>query len=200
MTTSRDPLTSESIGDPARFLSFAELSGALGALPVAPRETGGVALLVRRRELGRREAPERLRLTPEAGMPGDAWSQRGVPNPVAQLAVIQADVARLIANGQPLPLFGDNLFLDLDLSAANLLPGSRLRVGDALLEVTPKAHNGCHKFRARFGADALRFVSDPLLRPRNLRGIYMRVLEAGDVGVGDRIAVLSRPIAAVTTG
>jgi len=193
-------LTSESVGDPARFLSFEELRLALAGLPAAPREAGRVALIVRRRDLGRREAPERVRLTPEAGVPGDAWGRREAPDPVGQLAVIQADVAQLIANGQPLPLFGDNLFLELDLSNANLLPGSQLRVGDATLEVTPKLHNGCRKFRARFGADALRLVSDPQLRPRNLRGIYMRVLEAGDVAVGDSIAVLSRPSAATGAG
>ena len=37
------------------------------------------------------------------------------PDPDAQIAVMQADVARLIANGQPLELFGDQLFLELDL-------------------------------------------------------------------------------------
>ena len=196
MTVRCDHLTSDSVGDRDRFLSFEDLRRALDGLPVAPREAGRVALIVRRRELGRREAPERVRLTPEAGVPGDAWSRREAPDPVGQLAVMQVDVAELIANGQPLPLFGDNLFLELDLSNGNLLPGSRLQVGAATLEVTPKLHNGCRKFRSRFGSDALRFVSDPVLRPRNLRGIYMRVLEAGDVAVGDAIAVLSRPRAA----
>jgi hypothetical protein len=43
-------------------------------------------------------------------------------------------------------LFGDNLFVDLDISAANLPCGSRLRVGDAIVEVTPKPHNGFSKF------------------------------------------------------
>jgi MOSC domain-containing protein YiiM len=102
-------------------------------------------------------------------------------------------VARLIANGQPLELFGDNLFLELDLTAANLPVGSRLRIGGAIVEVTPKAHNGCRKFQARFGAEALRFVVEASLRPRNLRGIYMRVLEPGVVSVGDPVDVLSRP-------
>jgi MOSC domain-containing protein YiiM len=30
------------------------------------------------------------------------------------------------------------------------------------------------------------------LRHRNLRGIYMRVAEAGDVGTGDTVQVMSR--------
>jgi len=105
---------------------------------------------------------------------------------------MQTDVAELIANGQPLTLFGDNLFLDLDLSATNLPPGSLVRIGGATMEVTPKPHNGCQKFRARFGSEALRFVSKPDLRRRNLRGIYMRVVQRGEVAAGDPVEVITR--------
>jgi len=189
-------LTSDSLGDRDRFLAFEQLRRAHDALPAAPAHQGRVALIVRRRERGRRELPERLELTPEAGVPGDAWSARSQPDPAGQIAVMQIDVARLIANGQPLALFGDNLFLELDLSRANLPPGSRVRLGNATLEVTPKPHDGCRKFRARFGADALRFVAEPERRHRNLRGIYMRVHEAGEVCVGDFVSVIARPAAA----
>src|SRR5262245_56975072 len=109
-----------------------------------------------------------------------------------QIAVMQKDVAEMIANGQSLTLFGDCLILDLDLSSANLPAGSRVKVGAATLEVTPEPHNGCMKFRSRFGADALRFVSIRELRHRNLRGIYMRVAEAGEVGARDPVEVISR--------
>jgi MOSC domain-containing protein YiiM len=168
------------------------LRRALADLPAAPKDIGRVASIVRRMDLGRREAPDRLQLTPEAGVPGDAWSRQRRPDPDAQIAVMQADVARLIANGQPLELFGDQLFLELDLSVDNLPPGSRLRVGDATMEVTPMPHNGCGKFRARFGPDAVELVSDPQLRHRNLRGIYLRVVEPGDVAIGDPVGVISR--------
>jgi len=76
-------------------------------------------------------------------MPGAA----GPPlNGDAQISVMQREVAELIANGQPLTLFGDNLFVEIDLSVRSLPPGSRVRIGTAILEVTPKAHNGCRKF------------------------------------------------------
>ena len=185
-------ITSDSTGNPDRFLAYDELCRALAALSGAPESVGRVVLIVRRREQGRREALQQSPFTPEHGVPGDAWISRGIADPAAQIAVMQADVARLIANGQPFELFGDNLFVDLNLSAANLPCGSRLRVGSVLMEVTAKPHNGCRKFRARFGADAQRFVVEPSLRHRNLRGIYFRVIEAGDVAVGDPVEVLAR--------
>jgi MOSC domain-containing protein YiiM len=98
----------------------------------------------------------------------------------------------LAVRSQPLDLFGVNLFLDLDLSTRNLPAGSRLREGEAVLEVTPLAHTDCLKFRGRFGDNALRFISKKELRHRNLRGIYMRVVEAGEVVLGDMVEVISR--------
>lgn len=169
------------------------LAERLERLAAAPRDRGRVALIVRKAEGGVREMPERVRLDPEQGIPGDAWGRRRQPDPVAQLAVMQLGVAELLANGQPIALSGDNLYLDLDLSASNMPPGTRLRAGGCILEVTPKPHNGCSKFRGRFGPDSVRFASREDLRHRNLRGIYLRVVEAGDVGPGDPVEVLSRP-------
>ena len=77
---------------------------------------------------------------------------------------MRRDVAELIANGQPLSVFGDNLFVEFDISAANLPAGTRLRVGEAVVEVTPLPHDGCRKFHGRFGQDALRFVQAPATR------------------------------------
>ena len=161
-------------------------------MPRAPRERGRVELIVARREGGRRESPDRVRLEAQAGVPGDAWGRQPEPHAERAITVMQVDVAGLIANGQPLTLFGDNLFLSLDLSVDNLPPGSRVRAGGAVLEVTAMPHNGCRKFRARFGADALRFVSAPELRHRNLRGIYLRTLHGGEIARGDPVEVIVR--------
>ena len=180
-------------GDPSRHLPLGELEQKLGTLPAAPRDAGRVALLVRRRPDKVRETPTRIDLGPDTGVPGDAWGRGEKPDRAAQLTVMEIDVAEMIANGQPLTVFGDNLFLALDLSVENLPTGSRLRLGRALLEVTAKPHNGCRKFAARFGHDALRLVANPQPRHRNLRGIYLSVVEAGEVAVGDAVAVVSRP-------
>ena len=179
-------------GDPTRHLALAELERRLVALAPASRDAGDVALVVRRQPDKTRETPKRVTLGPSTGVPGDAWERRASPDPEEQLTVMQVDVAETIANGQALTVFGDNLFVALDLSAENLPAGSRVRVGGALLEVTPRPHDGCRKFATRFGHDALRVVSKRELRSRNLRGIYMRVVEAGDVAVRDPIVVVSR--------
>ncbi len=189
-------IDSSSLGDPARYTTLDHLERSLAAMPGAPADRGRLVLLVRRWEGGLRETPERVRLEPDAGLPGDAWGRQKEPRPEAQITVRQIDVAELIANGQPLTLFGDNLFLDLDLSVSNLPTGSRLQVGGATLEVTSKPHNGCKKFHARFGADALRFVSRPDLRHRNFRGIYMRVVQPGEAALGDPVEVIARAASA----
>ncbi|MGQ0720789.1 MAG: MOSC domain-containing protein [Candidatus Eiseniibacteriota bacterium] len=188
----RARIDSDSVGDPWRYRTLDDLGSALERLPAAPRDQGRVSLIVRRGEGGRREIVRRIRLTPEEGVPGDAWGRQDDANPEAQIAVMQTGVASLIANGQPLELFGDNLFVELDLSRGNLPEGARLRAGGATLMVTPKPHNGCRKFRARFGDDALRFVSKPEQRHLNLRGIYLRVTESGEVRQGDVVEILQR--------
>ena len=178
-------------GDSSRHLPLEELERGLDKL-APPKDAGTLALIVARRDDGRRETPERVVLTAEEGVPGDAWL-RDCPEKIeAQIAVMRSDVAALVANGQSLALPGDNLLLDLDLSVENLPTGSRLRLGEALLEVTPEPHDGCLKFRQRFGKDALRLTADRRFRHLRLRGIYLKVVEAGAVAVGDRVEVLSR--------
>jgi len=179
-------------GDSTKQLPFADLEARLRALGGAPKDSGRLALIVCRTGEGVRETPERVHLTVEGGVPGDGWGRRTPPRYEAQLAVMRRDVAELIANGQPLTVFGDNLFVDLDISAANLPTGTRLRVGNAIVEVTPLPHDGCAKFKNRFGADALRFVNAKPTRDQNLRGIYWKVIESGEVEVGAQIEVLTR--------
>ena len=176
--------------DAARHLALRALEIGFGRLARPPATAGRLRLIVRRTP-GPRETPAAAVLTPEEGLEGDAWSRRAPGDPNAQLTVMRHDIAELIANGQPLTLFGDNLFVDLDISAGNLPAGTRLRLGECIVEVTPEPHMGCRKFRDRFGQDALRFTADREIRVHNARGIHWRVVEAGTIRVGDRIEVLA---------
>lgn len=180
-------------GDVGKHLDRARLEAAIAALSPAPRDAGSVELLVARGPAGERVLPQEVVLTVEGGMPGDRWAADEKKDPDAQLATTRADMARVIANGQPLELHGDNLFLHLDLSPENLPPGSMLRLGEALLRVTPKAHNGCKKWVQRFGLNVMQLNMAPAYCAMRIRGIYLQVVEDGRVAVGDRVIVVSRP-------
>jgi hypothetical protein len=180
-------------GDPRRHLNRAALVAALESLPPAPRDEGTLALMVARGPMGERALPGDALLTREGGLAGDRWAGNGKYGPEYQLATMRLGFARAVANGQPLQLHGDNLFIDLDVSSENLPTGSRVRVGEALLEVTPQAHNGCKKWVQRFGLDAMQLNLAPEYRNLHLRGIYLRVVDDGRVRCGDRVTVVSRP-------
>ena len=193
MSVTATQVDSSSVGDPARFLTLAHLQRQLEALEAAPADTGRVAFVMRRGAGGLRETPAEIRLVLDSRGRGRRLGPQGATGP-ADADRRDAAGRRRVDRQRPARsrCSATALFLELDLSTANLPAGSRLRVGAALLEVTPAPHNGCRKFQARFGAEALRFVSSPQWRQRNLRGIYMRVIEAGTVRPGDPVSVLAR--------
>ena len=134
----------------------------------------------------------------ELGLVGDMWKARGSSrtpdrsaNLDAQLTLMNARAAHAIAGSKERrPLAGDQLYVDLDLSIENLPAGTRLAVGDAVIEVTPEPHTGCAKFSARFGTEALKFVNKSPGRELRLRGVNTRVVTPGTVRAGDAISKL----------
>jgi len=159
----------------------------------APKTEGVLEMIVRRPEVGAREVIDEGRLDPAEGLVGDNWKDRTsarsrdrLPNPDTQLNIMSARVIALLAQEKARwPLAGDQLFVDLDLSAANLPPGTRLAIGSAIVEVSEEPHTGCGKFVSRFGIDATTFVNSTLGRELQLRGINARVVQAGAIRVGD---------------
>jgi len=113
-------IDSTSAGDPSRFLPPDVLEAQLNALPAAPPNEGRVVCLISRGDGGRRIRLDRATMTPDSGMPGDAWGRQRRSNPNAQLT-----------------------------------------------------------------------------RHRNLRGVYMRVVEAGEIAAGDSVIVIARRTAAL---
>ena len=171
----------------------------LATIRSAPRNIGRVVLVVRRPAVGEREVVTEAILDPRVGMIGDSWSTRPSrhtpdrsPCRDMQVTLMCSRVAAAVAG--PIarwPLAGDQLYVDLDLSAAALPTGTRLRVGTAVVEVTEIPHLGCAKFAARFGKDALRFVNAKVHRPLRLRGINTRVVMGGVVRPGDVVQVVA---------
>jgi len=175
-----------------------ELTAALPGIQQSPATAGSVELIVRRPAEDEREVLEECTLDLEVGLVGDAWLDRGskaMPdgsaNPDAQLTLMNARAAEVITGSKERwPLAGDQLYVDLDLSVENLPAGTRLVVGDAVVEVTPEPHTGCAKFSARFGTEALKFVNKSPGRELRLRGVNARVVSPGPVRTGDTISKL----------
>jgi len=175
------------MSDPAHR-PFEALEEAIQRLDLGPQDNGSVDTIVLRLPGEGRATPDRALVSPDWGLHGDRWALNPDRNPDAQITLMNAGVALAVAGSQDrVSLSGDNLIVRLDLSEANLPPGMRLRIGEALVEVTPLPHTGCQKFSRRFGEAALRLVNLKDYRPRKLRGIYVRVVEAGQIGVGDAI-------------
>ena len=170
-----------------------ELRGWLDRIRAAPSTDGRIELIVRRPAVGAREVVTRGSLCTTNGLTGDNWNVKptnatGKPNPKAQLTLMNARAAGAIAGERDRwPLAGDQLYVDFDLSAANIPPGTRLAVGVAEIEVTDEPHLGCGKFVRRFGVDAQKFVNSPAGRELGLRGINARVVQPGRIRVGDRV-------------
>ena len=174
-------------------LSSEQLHAGLGEIMAAPRDAGVIELIVRRPAVDEREVVDTATLDLHVGVLGDTWRQRPssrtpdrTPHPDMQVTLMNARVIALLAGPRERwPLAGDQFFLDLDLSAANLPAGSRLAFGTAVLEVTAQPHTGCGKFVERFGLDAMKWVNSPEGRSLNLRGINARVVQPGVVATGD---------------
>jgi len=176
-----------------RHLTMEELHAGLDEIRRAPADLGELKMIVRRPEIGVREELAEGELDVVAGLVGDTWQKRssrrtadGSPHPDMQLNIMSARVVALVSQDPSRwALAGDQLFIDMDLSKANLPPGTRLALGEAIVEVTAEPHTGCGKFVSRFGVDAMQFVNSTIGQELHLRGINAKVVTGGRIRVGD---------------
>jgi MOSC domain-containing protein YiiM len=170
-----------------------ELEEGLADVVAAPPDQGVLRLIVCRPGKREREILEVGELDERVGLVGDDWVNRpgharDDPSPFSQLTIMNARYVELIA-GDPGPhswaQAGDQLYVDLDISVANLPAGSRLGIGTAVIEVQREPHTGCAAFSERFGSEALRLANSERGRALRLRGANTVVVQSGIVRVGD---------------
>lgn len=155
------------------------------ARPPPPRDQGRVRLVVARLAHEKKAVLDEGRFTQDEGLVDDRWTLADDEERLSQVTLMEAAVVETLTGGQLVPTSGDNLLVDFDLSAAALPAGATLRVGTAVFEVTPEPHDGCKKFTARFGQEAMRWVAQEKAQRR--RGIHAKVLVDGVVRPGDVI-------------
>jgi hypothetical protein len=180
-----------------KHLTTAEIEAGIPHVFDSPRDVGKVLMIVRRPKINKREVVENGVLDIEQGLVGDNWLTRGssrtdngLGHPEMQLNLMNYRFALLIAGRRErVSLAGDQLFVDLDLSQENLPVGTRLSIGEAVIEVTPVPHLGCKKFVERFGLDAMKYANSDFGRKQNLRGINAKVIFGGKVTLGDQILI-----------
>jgi hypothetical protein len=184
---------------PAAHRTLADLEACLDFVRQSPRDIGRLELLVCRPDVDSRAVVNEGRLDRVRGLVGDNWSVRGSSSkpdrssdPNKQITIMNARVITVLAGDKDRwQLAGDQLFIDFDLSATSMPPGTRILIGSAVLEVTAPPHRGCQKFTARFGPDATAFVNSTAGVELNLRGINARVVQDGAIRVGDPVRKLA---------
>ena len=111
---------------------------------------------------------------------------------------MNARAAALVAGSRTnWPLAGDQLYVDLHLGGEELPPGTQLRIGEAVVEITDQPHRGCAKFTRRFGLDAMRLVNSETGVRLNLRGVNAKVVVPGTIATGDVIETVDALVMAV---
>ncbi len=180
-------------------LSREDLEAGLAHIQSSPKDQGSLKAIVIRPGVDERRSLTTCEISPDGGVHGDRWAHEcwmslpdGRPHPDVQVCIMNARTIALIAQqNERWQLAGDNLFIDLDLSDANLPCGQRLALGKAILEVTAVPHNPCKKFVERYGVAAAQFVTSRVGKQLHLRGIYAKVVNAGTIRVGDSVTKLA---------
>ncbi len=123
-----------------------------------------------------------LRVVPESGVEGEYpgkqwWQGRRVPG--RQISALNAEVLDALEIDYDVP--GDNLIIrgiNLELFA----PGDTLRVGDALLIVTPTPHRPCTKLAARTS-----LTKKTAMGAGKRRGLLLDARYAAVISIGDTV-------------
>jgi hypothetical protein len=183
---------------PANPVTAAELAAALPAILAAPRDGGVTRLLCSRPGPNARAFPQTLTFTRATGVAGDFEHARpwltladGSPDPRNQVSITPWQVLELVWRDRDrVPHPGDNIAVDMNLTAANLPVGTLLQAGNAILRVSDEPNDGCVKWKVRYGRAAYDWITHPDHLPLRLRGLFCSVEQDGDMRLGDTLRCL----------
>lgn len=174
---------------PANPASAEELDDALHGVLAAPRDAGEVRLLCARPRPNARNFPGTLTLTRAEGVAGDfertrPWLElpEGGIDPRIQVSIMSWRVLDLVWRDRDrIPHPGDNIAVDMNLTAENLPEGALLAVGSAVLRISDVPNEGCAKWKVRCGKAAYDWTSPPDRAALRLRGLFCEVVQDGVV-------------------
>jgi hypothetical protein len=178
---------------PESPVTMAELLAATPAILAAPRDAGIVRMLCARPKPNARTFPEVLVLKRAAGVAGDFEMSRpwltlpdGSPDPQIQVSIMSWQVLDLVWRERARVAHpGDNIAVDMNLTAENLPAGTLLAAGTAVLRVSAEPNDGCSKWKVRSGRAAYDWsIAKPELR---LRGLYCSIEQDGELRLGDAL-------------
>jgi hypothetical protein len=179
-------------------LSTDELRAGLADVVAAPKTEGTLELIVRRPDVDEREVLEVGELSLTEGLVGDSWHARALarsdgeaPDPETQLNGKNVRFTALVAGSDARwELAGDQLYLDFDIGEENLPVGTKVAIGETVIEVSAIPHTGCQKFSARYGLEARRFANSEVGKALRLRGLNAKVVVPGTIRRGDTVRKL----------
>jgi hypothetical protein len=180
---------------PTRPATAEDLAASLPHVLSAPRDHGVVRLLCVRPSPNARSFPDSLTLTRACGVAGDCESSRpwlalpdGRMDPRIQVSIMSSRVLDLVWRERDRVTYpGDNIAVDMDLTAGSLPEGALLSAGTSILRVSDVPNDGCAKWKVRCGRAAFDWTSAPERAQLRLRGLFCSVEQDGVVRLGDVI-------------
>ncbi len=180
------------------WVSRDDCEAALQNILAAPKDDAPIHSLCLRPGYAERSFPDRIQVSAERGIEGERWLRDpwlkhadGSPDPRIQVSILPQrvmDLCWLDRENSVHP--GDTMVADLDMTEANMPTGTRLKIGNAIIEVSDKFNTACAKWKARYGGDSLAWINHRPYRPLRLRGVLCRVVVDGEICATDRIRKL----------
>lgn len=177
------------------FVTHAECEAGLSHVLAAPKDDVPIDILCHRIGYGQRSFPDSIHVSAAHGIKGERWLNDpwlvradGRPDPRIQISILSKRVMDLCWRDRKNTVHpGDTMVADLDMSETNLPAGTKLRVGEAVIEVSNIFNTACAKWKARYGGDSLVWINRRAYQPLRLRGVLCRVVVDGEIRATDRI-------------